>query len=371
MEDRVSLYPGRVTLTPVSGQANTYDMVRADQPTQEGTPLSKANLLKDATAALLGLGSDAVPDDALAELGKYNEYWWKRIAPEVKGYVEKLGDELTSKSTAPYVWHGSSKYSVQYSTDILIDQSTGKVTLKNPQTFDMSSWSTNSASNVYQAAAALASLAPCYVSGLRLYGSLDTANDNIYYLPEGSTVSGDSDAATVVGWYGYDEMLSVFLGASTNTTSYPRARLVSSSYGVVTPAGSVEYVHSTNRNAYPDSGTQDGYTYTYLGVPFENAVTPVRIETGSYVGTGAVGATIPLSFTPKFVFVMHYFNGSRAIAFASTEAGAYVTSDSCYWEIADTEAPSVKVTTNGFIVGSRYSNWFNPSGYTGYYFAIG
>ena len=68
MQDRVPLYPGRVVLTPVSGQANTYDMTRADQPTQEGTPLNKASLLKDATAALYGLGTDAVPDDALSAI---------------------------------------------------------------------------------------------------------------------------------------------------------------------------------------------------------------------------------------------------------------------------------------------------------------
>ena len=64
MQDRVPLYPGRVTLTPVAGQINTYDMTRADQPTQEGTPINKATLLKDATAALFGLGADALPDDA-------------------------------------------------------------------------------------------------------------------------------------------------------------------------------------------------------------------------------------------------------------------------------------------------------------------
>lgn len=68
MQDRVSLYPGRVKLEPVAGQANLYDLMRADQPTQEGTPLNKANLLKDATAALLGLGTDAVPDDAFVAL---------------------------------------------------------------------------------------------------------------------------------------------------------------------------------------------------------------------------------------------------------------------------------------------------------------
>lgn len=55
MQDRVSLYPGRVKLAPVPGQENTFDLVRADQPTQEGTPLNKASLLKDATAAILGL----------------------------------------------------------------------------------------------------------------------------------------------------------------------------------------------------------------------------------------------------------------------------------------------------------------------------
>lgn len=49
MQDRATLYPGRVKLTPVSGQENTYDMVRADQPTQEGTKLSKATLF-DAAA---------------------------------------------------------------------------------------------------------------------------------------------------------------------------------------------------------------------------------------------------------------------------------------------------------------------------------
>lgn len=63
MNDRISLYPGRVTLTPVAGQANTYDLVRADSPTQEGTPLNKASLLKDTTAALYGLTASAVPDD--------------------------------------------------------------------------------------------------------------------------------------------------------------------------------------------------------------------------------------------------------------------------------------------------------------------
>ena len=66
MKDRVPLYPGRVKLTPVSGQENTYDMVRADEPTQEGTPLNKATLLDDVTAEKLGLTGDPTVNQALA-----------------------------------------------------------------------------------------------------------------------------------------------------------------------------------------------------------------------------------------------------------------------------------------------------------------
>ncbi len=70
MQDRVPLYPGRVTLTPVAGQENTFDMARADQPTQEGTPLNKATLLKDTTAAKFGKDTGAVPDEVLDVLSK-------------------------------------------------------------------------------------------------------------------------------------------------------------------------------------------------------------------------------------------------------------------------------------------------------------
>ena len=41
-KDRVPSNPGRVTLTPVAGETNTFDQVRADNPTEEGTPLDKA-----------------------------------------------------------------------------------------------------------------------------------------------------------------------------------------------------------------------------------------------------------------------------------------------------------------------------------------
>lgn len=67
MQDRVSLHPGRVKLTPVAGQENTFDLVRADQPTQEGTQLNKATLLKDSTEiSLFGKAANRTVDEAFA-----------------------------------------------------------------------------------------------------------------------------------------------------------------------------------------------------------------------------------------------------------------------------------------------------------------
>lgn len=69
MKDRMTANPGRVLITPEDGSAAFYATVtRADNPTQAGDPLSKITFLKDATAALYGLGADAVPDDVFSAI---------------------------------------------------------------------------------------------------------------------------------------------------------------------------------------------------------------------------------------------------------------------------------------------------------------
>ncbi|MBO4697037.1 MAG: hypothetical protein J5643_07165, partial [Lachnospiraceae bacterium] len=86
MKDRIPTYPGRVKLVPVSGSANTYDLERADSPTQVGTPLNKASLLTDATAAAIGLtGSDPTVNDALGFLAaNYNRTYYGTAAPTLQ-----------------------------------------------------------------------------------------------------------------------------------------------------------------------------------------------------------------------------------------------------------------------------------------------
>lgn len=67
--DRVPTYPGRVKLTPISGQTNVYDMVRADSPIEEGTPINKAlfdqkayTLTENVTIYVSTSGSDITGD---------------------------------------------------------------------------------------------------------------------------------------------------------------------------------------------------------------------------------------------------------------------------------------------------------------------
>lgn len=69
VEDRVPSYPGRVTLTPVSGMPDTYDLTRADLPLVEGTPINKIlfnsksdRLTEDVTVYVASTGSDVDGD---------------------------------------------------------------------------------------------------------------------------------------------------------------------------------------------------------------------------------------------------------------------------------------------------------------------
>lgn len=101
MHDRVSLYPGRVKIEPVAGQAKLYDITRADQPTQEGTPLNKASLLKDTTASLLGLGTSAVPDDAFLALAIGVGNYGFRVKVQLPDGTPVAGANVTGITALP------------------------------------------------------------------------------------------------------------------------------------------------------------------------------------------------------------------------------------------------------------------------------
>lgn len=253
MTDRVPLYPGRVKLVPVSGQSNTYDMSRADQPTQEGTPLNKATFLKDSTATAFGLSTDAVPDDVFSYLGKYAQYWWKRRKITYSFGLQNSGIIYLSTSYA-------NPNTIQYSDSV--DVSSGTPALVNASDLIINSSSKPQCE---------ATLPGKYITKTSV-GDAGYPDDYVYYLPEDCT-------------------FEVYI------YSYIRVYNAKKVY-VEKVFGDLEYVQSPDRSSYPDSGEQDGYEYQYLGVPFENAAGPfVQIETGSYVGTGTYGGNNKNSLT--------------------------------------------------------------------------
>lgn len=260
MQDRVSLYPGRVKLTPVAGQANTYDLTRADQPTQEGTPLNKASLLKDTTASAFGLGTDAVPDDALHLLSRFqrglgNEYIWAK---------EQWNWEVV-KSNSTYslilVQSGNTNRTyVRYSDDIILD-SDGNISLAEPIT------------QIY----------PTYNSA----GSLQLDNK---YVQLSSFSYADAEVQPVRFSDGV-----TFVSGNTYRLTY---RIVDALHRRTL----FGYVNSPSPDAYPPA-VSDGYTYNPLGQLGDK----VRIATGSYTGTGTYGSSNPnsltFSFPPEFLVV--------------------------------------------------------------------
>ncbi len=274
MQDRIPLYPGRVTMTPVAGQANTYDMTRADDPTQAGTPLNKATFLKDATAALYGLGTGAVPDDVLAELGRFqsglgNEYIWKKKLSTVQKTYD-LGAE-NSLYMCAYKWNGSEStvMTVTYADDI--DISPGNVaSLKAPiYTVDVT-WNDYSAANV--------------LKGKFFLAALDTGTITENIIVKGSENGEASKRGSTQSYIG---------------VYFPAKPVENVQYTVI---DQITYVNSPNANAYPPA-VPDGYTYTPLGQLGDQ----VKIETGSYVGTGTYGTanpnTLTFSFVPKILFI--------------------------------------------------------------------
>lgn len=276
MNDRISLYPGRVKMTPVAGQANTFDMVRADDPTQEGTPLNKATLLKDATAALYGLGTGAVPDDVFAELGKYKQYWWRRR--DIGHYILK---ETSISDPRPIYVNSSSVVTYTYGSSVTINQTDVTVTINNPQTL--------TTQRVPDASIFNPLIGSYYICDKTMRhpntGKEIMLANTLYFIPDGTTITNNGE-----NYY----MATAAMKISTEKSA----------------PGDWQYLHSSNRNAYPDSGTQDGYEYEYLGIPFDNAVTAPEIETGSYVGTGTYGAsnpnTLTFGFVPKFVWIYEW-----------------------------------------------------------------
>lgn len=304
MRDRQPTQPGRVKITPENGGEAFYAVMEmADEPTDLGTPPTKAYLLTDETAGFYGKDANATVNNVLAELGVYMQYWWR--ARSVEGHYEAVfgATETVSLTVGP----GANDYTLSYSSSYEINQTTGEVALVNPTVIE----------KTYNEDVS-ATLRGKYFSTTRQPGKIFYAGSNAVF---------DS-------YYTQDDGVSFFSATLTNCSQ------ITSKY--VESIGDYYYLRSNDRNAYPFAGTVDGVEYTFLGKPLDSAVGAVGIVTGSYTGTGidAQTKTITAGFKPKFAMIAD----SKFALYAQTGAGAAAVKHFVIWCEGVTEVVALDFT---------------------------
>lgn len=359
MKDRIPLYPGRVKLNPVSGQANTFDLVRADQPTQEGTPINKASLLKDATAALFGKTNAAVPDDILNLLSK------SALAQIKEKYTKTTIGTLAVGKTITLNVNGAAKEFVvvhQGKPSSLYDDSCNGTWLLMKDIYENRVWQSGNI-NKYENSDIHAYLNSTF---LNLFGS--NIKDAVKQVkipyrknggPGGTDQSGANGLPTKifllsgyeVGWTtsdnsdlpvdgakldyftassgGNSKRIANFNGSASrwwlrspyiNDTSnvwtvYPNGSLdvrgASAPNGIrpalILPSTFVVYTDSSG-NIYDEQEYETKITDVLgnlISIPSDQIKDAVKIAAGSYTGTGAYGSRNPNSLT--FDFVPRFF----------------------------------------------------------------
>ena len=284
---------------------------------------TQQQILSNATAALYGLGTDAVPDDVLALFGMY---CWERTLHNFQLTYGKATTTILCSSTD----RGSSKATISYSSSVNIGDD-GVLSLVNPSTITVNMDSPG---------------------GTTLAGKYFKIGSAIYYADT------DASASTRI----QDSYYQVIIADKTKSVS-------------VYDNAVQDFVRSTNRNAYPDSGSSGGYEYQYCGVPFYNASQAhVKIVAGSYIGTDTYGESNPNSltfdFAPQVIYVQSKNSGNGFIL-PSAEAGGV------FYPINDCTMYTLSVSVSGTTVSwylinaSLARGQLNVSGVKYTYIAIG
>lgn len=186
---------------------------------QVGTPLNKANLLKDATAAQIGLPPSTTPDGMFQALGNTGELhvWRKTVknaADVPAGY--NLGTK-TTKTILNTNDNSGGVSTIYYSGSVSVSDS-GTVSLKNPASTGV---------DIYTSS--LPIVGKFFYIRLSTVQTSDLIQEKIYFVPSDADISvGNSPKA--------------FSGVVQEVTGYP-----------LTPAGTTTtYPVSTNPKAYQE-----------------------------------------------------------------------------------------------------------------------
>ena len=261
MVDRAPTKPNRYAVYDENHNFIRYEYhERADEPTQAGDALNKANLLPDTVATALGLTGNPQVKDAMAKLSSAVsplQYVWDKFTLTEQSVTDKNNVLLTNASTQ------EETISISYGDGYYLDGSLYKIT--NPTTILLS-----------------------YSN----YATYSTVLRNKYFVTQlhpSNLYKGKSDC-TLTPVYEY--------------SSY-RVR-VDKTQNIVATSSFVEQVTSYDPNEYPQGGVQGGYQYIYIGRP---PTMPTKIEVGSYTGTGTYGSgsknSLTLDFAPKKISIIN------------------------------------------------------------------
>lgn len=282
----------------IKGSDGNYEVLYPK--TNSSTTVINQNIINQ-----FGLTEGSGLEDVLGELGKYNEYWWRRRKSASYTYVEERTNITEAVSIVDREIGSTGVLGEGYfewSKNININISNGAFSLNNP--VKVYAWDTESVALLQNVLNNLEKNIPCYI---KTFGEEYT---NIYYLPENSTFNlYAKQGFTVCSYSSGNCGIHLLAKSDSYTNNFVVAQKVSTHIEDI-PAGEFEYFHSINRSAYPDSGSQNGYEYEYLGVPFDNIPISGKIEFGRYLGNGIYGESHPniltFKFSPKFVVVKGY-----------------------------------------------------------------
>lgn len=341
---------------------------------QMPTFLNKFNLLKDETAELFGLDSGIVLDEMFSWLGKYNTHWWSVLHGQAgKGYNEARTSATTLNKLIGMSREYSYSQTIYYSKTVTIDQSSGAVSLSNPQSMTVSGGTGTAVPE--QHLKNIIALAPVYITNL--YDSPTT----VFYIPEGATYTDYlfNTSQETFGLLRFDSGYGIILNCGTHCAK--PAQIVSSQIYSI-PAGETTYEHSTDRNAFPDSGTVNGLTYQYLGVPFQKFPSVPQIAIGSYVGTGKAGNnnknSLTFGFTPRLVVISDASNEVMVMSCRDVQTGCHWHTSSaiyyCYCQVSGNTVTwwnTAIMPVLGSQDGASANGQKDSSGTTYYFLAIG
>ena len=270
-------------------------------------------------------------------LNELYRYWWKRTAKEAEHYDIVIDPP-----------------SLNYLSNFYDDQSASSI--------QMGTVSLSGGNIVFTPTSTISVSYRTYTNANELKGKyFKIANDGPYFMAENAP-----DASR--GRSG--ERYYVQATFSNVSVEYTEAVI-----------GNVDFVSSSNRSAYPDSGIINGYEYQYLGIPFENAREVPKIEVGSYLGTGTFGSTSPNTLTFSFTPIIWGVFRRVSTGGVDNPVPNIMLWDNNYQNMNVSVFTGVDSTTTHYItINGNSVSWYssssgehqlNAKGTTYHYFAIG